>query len=93
MEISQARQQKSVLSLSKHGLDGEMGELVRARTEIACIVSDLQVAGAQGNEQKQSLEGQLQGVLKQITEQEAVLMELEPDWTAAKADERDEKKR
>jgi hypothetical protein len=42
----------SVLSLQKHGAQAELGDLVRTRTELECVIEDLQVAGERGEKRR-----------------------------------------
>lgn len=38
--------------MQKHGMKAELADLVRARTELECVVEDLKVAGERGEERR-----------------------------------------
>ena len=70
-----------------------MSDLIRSRTEVECIVEDLQQADERGNEKREDLEKELKKILKKITNMEAELMEIVPDYQDCVREENDEKRR
>lgn len=68
-----------------------MDQLVRSKTEVACIVADLQAAEGQEDGQRGALEGALKQVVARVQEKEVELMEVEPAWAKAQKDEAGER--
>lgn len=86
-EIKDKKQEQAVLLVNKRELEQEMAQLVKAKTEVACLVDDLRTNESQSVNQRSSLDSQLRKVLKSIQEKEVELMELEPEWDAARKKE------
>jgi structural maintenance of chromosome 3 (chondroitin sulfate proteoglycan 6) len=67
--------------------------LIRSRTELQCIVSDLQSAADRAGGQREELENELGEVERLIIERESSLTALLPEWEAHRARENEVKKR
>ncbi|KAF8316702.1 RecF/RecN/SMC N terminal domain-containing protein [Cantharellus anzutake] len=87
--ISSLESSLSVLALSKHGLTNEMQDLLKARTELECIIEDLGQAGQKGAARKKGLKRELNEVEKQISGVETELMEVVPEWEDRVAKEKE----
>ena len=61
-EIKQTSHRITTLSLSKHGFAGEINDLVRARTELECLVEDLKAAKERTGDKKEEMEGELETI-------------------------------
>ncbi|KAG8894288.1 Structural maintenance of chromosomes protein 3, partial [Tulasnella sp. 403] len=92
-DIKSMKQQLSLSALTKQGYDDEMDDLVRSRTEVQCVIEDLAQANEKGQEQREHLEEELEGVLRRITEVEAELMEVVPDLQDRTREEKEQKRR
>lgn len=82
-----------MLKLNKSGYDDEMADLIRSRTELKCIIDDLQQADERGQEQREEMELELRHLEGQITEREAELMELVPEYQERLQEEKEQKRR
>ena len=80
-------------NLTRQGTQTELTDRIRSRTELQCIVSDLQTAADRAGGQRAVLESELAGVQRQIAQEEASLAALLPEWEAHRARENEEKKR
>lgn len=87
------KQTTTTLNLSRHGVSGEINELVRARTELECIVEDLRVANDRAGGKKEELEAELAEVNEQIEAKEEELEQLSPVWDDHRARESAERQR
>lgn len=92
-EIKQASHKLTTLSLSKHGFAGEINDIVRARTELECLVEDLKAAKERTGGKKEELETELATVIEKIEEKEQQLEALLPEWDAHRATEAEERMR
>lgn len=90
-DIKDKKQEQAVLLVNKRELEQEMSQLVKAKTEVACLVDDLKANESQTGSQRATLESQLKKILKSITEKEVELMELEPGWDASRKKELQER--
>lgn len=79
-------------TLAKHGATSELNELIRTRTELECLVADLQAAGERTGGKREELEGELEVLDGQIEQRETELAELIPQWEAHKEQESTEKR-
>ena len=70
----------------------ELTDFVRARTELECIVQDLQNAGLRAGGKREEYETELRQVEDQIEAREASLAALLPDWEATRAREATERR-
>ncbi|KDQ11977.1 hypothetical protein BOTBODRAFT_113479 [Botryobasidium botryosum FD-172 SS1] len=92
-DLASAKHELSILNLSKHGYAAEMHDLVRSRTELECVVADMQQVSASGEERREALENDLAAVVARFEEVERELQELLPVWTDRVREEREEKRR
>ncbi|KAI0342003.1 RecF/RecN/SMC protein [Trametopsis cervina] len=90
--ISRIRNALTTANLTRQGTQSELTDLVRARTELECIVADLRTAAERAGGQRTVLEEELAEVEAQIAEREASLAALLPEWEAHRATENEEKK-
>jgi structural maintenance of chromosome 3 (chondroitin sulfate proteoglycan 6) len=65
----------------------ELEELVRTRTEIACVIADLRSSGEGSADKRQSQEVELNRVQQLIAQREAELQQVVPQWNAQRASE------
>lgn len=91
--IKELRSSLATLTLTRQGTNADLTELVRARTELDCIVSDLRIASDRAGGKHEELEGELALIQQQIAEKEAALAELRPEWEEHRARENEEKRR
>ncbi|KAI0081880.1 structural maintenance of chromosome protein 3 [Panus rudis PR-1116 ss-1] len=91
--ISQIRTNLTTLALTRQGIQSELTDLIRSRTELQCIVADLRNASERAGGKLQELQEELQTVQGQIAEKEQALAELRPEWEAHRAREIEEKKK
>ena len=68
------------MTLEKATASAELDERVRARTQVECLIRDLEEAGEKGVGQKADLEAQLSDVEAKIKDKEIELMEVTPNW-------------
>jgi structural maintenance of chromosome 3 (chondroitin sulfate proteoglycan 6) len=81
------------LHLSRQDAQSELTDLVRSRTELECIVEDLQTAGLRAGGKREQLDAELAQVAEKITEKENALEHLIPEWKAQRALEGAEKRK
>ncbi|KAI0742188.1 RecF/RecN/SMC N terminal domain-containing protein [Irpex lacteus] len=91
--ISRIRNALTTANLTRQGTQTELTDLIRSRTELQCVVSDLQTAADRAGGQRTVLETELAEVQQQIAEREASLAALLPEWEAHRTRENEEKKR
>ena len=70
-----------------------MQDLLRSRTEIQCIIADLEQAGEKGDARRQALQSELDDILGQIEAIKTELMEVVPEWEGHVKREKDERTR
>lgn len=92
-DIKQTKHTMTTLSLTRHGLTGELNDFVRTRTELECVVEDLKAANERTGGKKEELEVELAHVQEEIEEKEQSLAELTPEWDEHRAGENEEKHR
>lgn len=85
--ISRAQGELTTLRLTKQGAQAELTDLVRSRTELQCVVSDLQAASDRVGGKREELQGELMIVDSQIAAKETDLEQLKPAWQAHRARE------
>jgi structural maintenance of chromosome 3 (chondroitin sulfate proteoglycan 6) len=78
--------------LARHGAQAELNDLVRTKTELECLVEDLQVASERAGGKREALEAELEEVEGQIEEKERELTQLIPEWETQKEREAAEKR-
>ncbi|KAG8821762.1 Structural maintenance of chromosomes protein 3 [Serendipita sp. 399] len=81
--IREKNQEKAVLLVNKRELEAEMSQLIKAKTEVECVVADMQSNKSQSISQKTSIETQLEKTRKNLQLKEVEMMELEPEWDSA----------
>jgi structural maintenance of chromosome 3 (chondroitin sulfate proteoglycan 6) len=75
------------LSITRQGAQSELTDLVRARTELECIVQDLRNAGAQTGGKRVEYEKELTLIEEEIVNKEAILQEVTPAWESQRTRE------
>ncbi|THH18649.1 hypothetical protein EW146_g2367 [Bondarzewia mesenterica] len=91
-KISETKHTLSTLSLTRHGAQSELTDLIRSRTELECIVEDLRAADDRAGGKRAELEIDLGHVEEQITGKEQILTELLPQWEVHRAQESDQRR-
>ncbi|EMD37508.1 hypothetical protein CERSUDRAFT_114149 [Gelatoporia subvermispora B] len=91
--ISEMRTNLTTLTLSRQGVQSELTDLVRSRTELECTVADLRLAAERAGGKREELEQELARVQEQIAAKESELARLLPEWEAHRARETEEKRR
>ena len=69
-----------------------MNDLVRSCTELECVVKDLTAAGERSSGRREELEAELSNLNTEITQTEAQLAQLVPEWEQRKEAELTEKR-
>ena len=69
-----------------------MNDLIRSCTELECIVEDLTVAGERSSGRREELEIELSSLNVEISQAEAELAQLTPEWERRKDAESSEKR-
>jgi len=77
---------------SRRDTQAELTDLIRSRTELECIVEDLQSTNA-GSEGKEDHEAELENIERKIREKETILAELLPEWEEQRNLQATEKRR
>ena len=90
---SRVRTTLTTLALTRQGTQAEITDMIRARTELQCVLADLQSAAERAGGQREVLEEELAQVEAQITEREAALAALLPEWEAHRTRENEVKMR
>ena len=88
-DIKEKKQQQAILLVNKRELEEEMAQLVKSTTEVECLVADMRSNQSQGVNQRSSLQKQLKKIQQNIQAKEVELMEIEPQWDAARNQERE----
>jgi structural maintenance of chromosome 3 (chondroitin sulfate proteoglycan 6) len=91
-KIKETKHAMSMLSLTRHGAQSELTDLVRSRTELGCIVTDLQTAASRTGGARDALQADLLEVEEEIAEKETELADLLPRWDNAKLAEAEERR-
>ncbi|KAJ7489905.1 structural maintenance of chromosome protein 3 [Mycena galericulata] len=84
--------EKEIQGTTRQDAQAELTDFIRTRTELECIVQDLQSAGARAGGKRDEHDAELQQVEDQITAREASLAALMPDWEATRAREAAERR-
>ncbi|KAJ7684992.1 structural maintenance of chromosome protein 3 [Mycena polygramma] len=90
--ISEAKHTLETLGTARQDAQDELTDFVRTRTELECIVQDLQSAGLRAGGKRDEYEAELRLVEEQITARDASLAALLPDWEAMRARETTERR-
>ncbi|KAF7338458.1 Structural maintenance of chromosomes protein [Mycena venus] len=91
-DISEAKHTLETLGTARQDAQGELTDFIRTRTELECIVQDLQSAGLRAGGKRDEYDAELRQVEEQITTREASLAALLPDWEAIRAREATERR-
>ena len=89
--ITNIRSAQSESSLSKHGATTELEDILHARTELGCIIADLELAGEQGQSQRAIAQQELHSVQTRIENAEIELSEVVPKWEGRLRAEKEER--
>jgi structural maintenance of chromosome 3 (chondroitin sulfate proteoglycan 6) len=91
--ISEADHSQRTLAQTRREAQAELTDFIRTRTEIECIVKDLEAAGASAGGKREQLEAELAQVQRKVVEKEAALEALLPEWDEQRTTEATEKRR
>ncbi|KAJ7905296.1 structural maintenance of chromosome protein 3 [Mycena olivaceomarginata] len=90
--ISEAKHTLETLGVARQDAQGELTDFIRTRTELECIVQDLQSAGLRAGGKREEYDAELRQIEDQITTREASLAALLPDWETTRAKESAERR-
>ncbi|KAF8212443.1 RecF/RecN/SMC protein [Mycena galopus ATCC 62051] len=90
--ISEAKHTLETLGTARQDAQGELTDFIRTRTELECIVQDLQSAGLRAGGKREEYEAELRQIEDQITKREGSLAALLPDWEATRTREATERR-
>ncbi|KAI0058717.1 RecF/RecN/SMC protein [Artomyces pyxidatus] len=91
-QISTAKHELSTTTLTRHGTQAELTDLIRSQKEIELRVQDLRAADARAGGQRTELEEELAEIDAQIGSKEEELAELLPRWEAHRARETEQRR-
>lgn len=91
-KIAENRHALQDANLSKLSAQSELNDLIRSSTELECIVEDLTAAGERSSGRREELETELSDLDAKITQAEAELDHLLPEWEQKKEAELSEKR-
>ncbi|TFK53843.1 structural maintenance of chromosome protein 3 [Heliocybe sulcata] len=91
-EIADAKHTLSTQTLTRQGVQSELADLYRARTELECVVTDLRASTELSGGRKDAMQAELQRIEKEITAKERTLATLTPQWEELRARETQEKR-
>ncbi|KAF8335540.1 RecF/RecN/SMC [Amanita rubescens] len=80
------------LALSRQDAQAELTDLIRSRTELECTLDDLKVATARSTDGKDALLTELQSLEEAVTDREAALQAILPEWETARITEATERR-
>ncbi|KAF8839572.1 RecF/RecN/SMC protein [Paxillus ammoniavirescens] len=92
-QISQTKHNLSTLGITRQDAQSELSDLIRSRTELECIIADLQSASEQEGGRRSALESEITAVEQQIRAKEEELSQLIPLWTGSRSREAGEKRK
>lgn len=92
-KISQTKHALSTSTITRQDAQAELTDLIRARTELECIVADLQSAGTQESGRRAELESEIVATEQQISAKERDLAAIIPQWGDYRAREVPEKRK
>ncbi|KAJ7046576.1 structural maintenance of chromosome protein 3 [Mycena alexandri] len=90
--LSETKHSLETLSTTREDAQAELTDFIRTRTEIECIVRDLQSADARAGGKRDEYDAELQQVEEKIAAREASLAALMPDWESTRAREATERR-
>lgn len=70
-----------------------MEDLLRARTELECVIADLETVGEKGEARRGALQEELEDIQSRISAVETELMEVVPEWEDRLKAEKEERAR
>jgi structural maintenance of chromosome 3 (chondroitin sulfate proteoglycan 6) len=91
--MTSTKQALNLNSIQKKGLAAELHDLVRSRTELECVVADLEKANEATGGKREDVENELRGVEKRIKKVERELEAAKQTWRERKEQEGEERKR
>ncbi|KAF5374150.1 hypothetical protein D9615_008823 [Tricholomella constricta] len=91
--ISEAQHSQQTLKITRGDTQAELTDFIRTRTELECTIADLRAANANAGGKREELETELTRIEGKISEKEARLEELLPEWTEKRTLEAAEKRR
>ncbi|KIJ60275.1 hypothetical protein HYDPIDRAFT_43407 [Hydnomerulius pinastri MD-312] len=92
-KITQTKHALSTHSISRQDTQSELSDLVRSRTELECIIADLQSAGERDGGRRAELENELTAVEAQTQAKEHELSQSMPHWNDSRSRETTEKRK
>ncbi|KAL4070010.1 RecF/RecN/SMC [Scleroderma yunnanense] len=92
-KISETKHALSTSTITRQDAQAELTDLVRSRTELECVIADLQSAGEQEGGRRAELEREVATVEHQIIAKERELGALMPQWNDYRAREATEKRK
>ncbi|KIJ14906.1 hypothetical protein PAXINDRAFT_134132 [Paxillus involutus ATCC 200175] len=92
-QISQTKHNLSTLGITRQDAQSELSDLIRSRTELECIIADLQSASENEGGRRSALESEITAVEQQIRAKEEELSQLIPLWTGSRSREAAEKRK
>ncbi|KAJ7752052.1 structural maintenance of chromosome protein 3 [Mycena metata] len=90
--LSETKHSLETLGTTREDAQAELTDFIRTRTEIECIVRDLQSADARAGGKRDEYDAELQQVEEKIAAREASLAALMPDWESTRAREATERR-
>ncbi|KAJ7098111.1 structural maintenance of chromosome protein 3 [Mycena belliarum] len=90
--ISEAKHSLETVVTTRQDAQAELTDFIRSRTELECIVQDLQSAGLRAGGKREEYDAELRQVEEQISAREASLAALMPDWEGTRAREASERR-
>ncbi|TFK38980.1 structural maintenance of chromosome protein 3 [Crucibulum laeve] len=91
--ISEAKHTLQTLNLTRQDAQSELTDFIRTRTELECIIKDLQAAGTSASGKREALEEELEKIRHKIAEKEETLNALLPEWQQQRSLETTEKRK
>jgi structural maintenance of chromosome 3 (chondroitin sulfate proteoglycan 6) len=91
--LTSTKQSINLSNIQKQGIISELRDLIRSKTELECIVSDLEKANEVTGGKKEEIEAELKGIEKKIKKVQRDLENARKDWESSKDREAEERKR
>ncbi|KAG5634871.1 hypothetical protein H0H81_000460 [Sphagnurus paluster] len=91
--ISEAKHAQQTLKMMRDDTQAELTDFIRTRTELECTIADLRAANANAGGKREELETELAHVDGKISEKEALLDDLLPEWAEQRNLESTEKRK
>ncbi|TFL06816.1 RecF/RecN/SMC [Pterulicium gracile] len=92
LEISEAKHELNTLNVTKESTVVERTDLVQSRTEVQCLIDDLESQGSQRGDQRSALSKDLSKLKTQIRAKERALQDLTEKWEEQRTHESTEKR-